>query len=234
MNTLLNTTIEIQEMSDKLGKFGPIKKIKGKNIETGQANTYTVYQTKQDGSISTAWTQLQTISVGDTVNVGYVEQSGVMQDGKPFTSRIVRNFDKDLGNGRKNYVQHNPPAPVQSPSQGQNIAPQRESSEAYGKRLAIHGMVNGLLASGMLFPDVIKSLPGLIQLEDEIEKALNPSPFRQAVQRTNPDFIKEHDLPTIQQDPTADEPTFSDDELADIPFWYENTHRITWQLDGYR
>jgi len=126
MNQLNNATIEIVEMSDKAGKFGPIKKIKGKNIETGQTNTYTVYKSKQDGTDSAAWGQLSSINVLDTVNVGYVEQSGTMQDGKPFTSRIVRNFDKDLGNGRKNYTQHNPAPQAEKPGQGQNLKPSED------------------------------------------------------------------------------------------------------------
>jgi hypothetical protein len=123
MSELLNITIEILEMTDKKGQFGMIRKIKGKNLETGQTNTYTVYDKKKDGSTSTAWTQLQDIQVGETVSVGYAEQAGTMQDGTPFTSRIVRAFDKDLGNGRKNYIGHNPAPLAGKPSQGQNLKP---------------------------------------------------------------------------------------------------------------
>src|SRR5215216_6214086 len=94
MSELINATIEILEMTDKKGQFGMIRKIKGKNLETNQTNLYTVYDKKKDGSTSTAWTQLQDIQVGETVSVGYVEQAGTMQDGTPFTSRIVRAFDK--------------------------------------------------------------------------------------------------------------------------------------------
>lgn len=53
-------------------------------------------------------TQLKSITVGDTVQVGFAEKSGQMEDGTPYTSRIVRNFDKDLGNGRKNYQANQP------------------------------------------------------------------------------------------------------------------------------
>src|SRR2546423_6471035 len=149
MNQLINATISIVEMSDKRGQYGLIKKIKGKNLETGQTNTYTVHQTKKDGGFTVAWEQLSGISIGDTVSVGYAEQSGTMQDGTPFTSRIIRNFDKTVGEGRKQYIQHNPAPQAQSPRINDSGASQRESSEAFGKRLAIHGMVNGLLASGV-------------------------------------------------------------------------------------
>src|ERR1044071_151457 len=121
MNQLINATIEIVEMSDKRGQYGLIKKIKGKNIETGQTNTYTVYDKKKDGSISAAWSQLQDIQVGETVSVGYAEQQGQMQDGTPFTSRIVRNFDKTIGEGRKQYLSNNPAPQVEKPGIGQNF-----------------------------------------------------------------------------------------------------------------
>lgn len=50
--------------------------------------------------------------------------------------------------------------------------PQIESREDYGRRLAIHGFVNGLLAAGAS-PDAIKyQLKNLIQLEDAINEAL--------------------------------------------------------------
>ena len=175
MNNLLNATIEIVEMTDKAGQYGLIKKIKGKNIESGQTNTSTVYDKKKDGSTSTAWTQLQSIMVGETVTVGYAEQQGTMPDGKPFTSRIVRNIDKDMGAGMSNYLEHTKTAPQpEKPRTGQNIASQRESGEAFGKRLAINGFVNSMLASGKTPLEVEQHLEELLSLEDEIEKALNP------------------------------------------------------------
>jgi hypothetical protein len=139
MNTpLLNATIEIVEMSDKKGQYGLIKKIKGKDIESGQTNTYTVYDKKKDGSISAAWSQIQSITVGDTVQVGYAEQQGTMDDGKPFTSRIVRNFNKDIGNGVRQYQSSQP---TKSPNTGQNTASQSEprdyEKEAYVKCCSI-------------------------------------------------------------------------------------------------
>jgi hypothetical protein len=172
MNQLLNATIEIVEMSDKLGKFGPIKKLKGKNIESGQTNTYTVYKSKQDGTDSAAWTQLQSIAVGDTVSVGYAEQAGTMPDGKPFTSRIVRNFDKDLGNGRKNYVQHNPAPPAQSKPISQNMKPSEPlgrnwEREAYEKCCSIWAAA--LLGNGKTVTPV--ELDGFNSLFQAIKKS---------------------------------------------------------------
>src|SRR5690349_4878813 len=171
MNNLLNCTIEIQEMSDKAGKFGPIKKIKGKNIETGQTNTYTVYKSKQDGSDTAAWTQLPSIQVMDTVSVGYVEQPGKMTDGTPFTSRIVRAFDKTIGEGRKQYVQHNPAPQAQSTPQRANNASQGLSQAEFSRRLGIQGHLNALLSNPSFYAkpelDLIEKA---IRIEDELEK----------------------------------------------------------------
>lgn len=50
--------------------------------------------------------------------------------------------------------------------------PTNENREAFGKRLAIHGMVNGMLASGRTPAEVRDALPSLLALEEAIEKAL--------------------------------------------------------------
>jgi hypothetical protein len=105
MDNLLNATIEITEEAGKQkGQYGLIIKFKGKNLDTGKLNTYTVYQTKADGSVSVAWEQYEKLSIGDTVEIGYQEQTGQAQDGSPFTRRVVRNFNPDIGNGRKQYA----------------------------------------------------------------------------------------------------------------------------------
>lgn len=48
-----------------------------------------------------------------------------------------------------------------------------ESKEAYGRRLAIHGMANGLLAGGHKIEEVKSNLPQLFDLENSIEKLLS-------------------------------------------------------------
>jgi hypothetical protein len=203
MSELLNATIEIQEMSDKKGQYGLIKKIKGKNLETGQTNTYTVYDKKKDGSTSTAWTQLQDIQVGDTVSVGYAEQSGTMQDGTPFTSRIVRAFDKTIGEGRKQYIQHNGAPLAGKPSQKANIASSGQSDDYWDKKAYkqclwnywLNGKRNGVDINSKLFPGEVDLVWEVFkQIENDAEKRFNPSPARAALERTNPNFFKD-DLP---------------------------------------
>ncbi len=77
------------------------------------------YQTKVDGGESAAWVQLSSLQLGDYIQVGFVEQPGTLQDGTSFTKRIIRNFDKDVGNGHAQYLKQaeatQKPAPGQSP-----------------------------------------------------------------------------------------------------------------------
>jgi hypothetical protein len=93
-------------------------------------------------------------------------------EGKGYMARTIRNFNKDIGEGSKRYENSQS---QEKPASGQNIEPQRESREAFGQRLAIHGMVNGMLASGVKPREVIGQLGDLLVLEDAIDNALkNP------------------------------------------------------------
>jgi len=55
-----------------------------------------------------------------------------------------------------------------NPRSGANFA----SGDAFGQRLAIHGMVNGLLAAGDDPKQVMATLPDLLNLEDAIDEVL--------------------------------------------------------------
>lgn len=161
MDKLLNKAITISGKEEKLQGGNPVVKIKDeKNL------TYTVYKTKQDGSESVAWQQLQELNLGDTVQIGFVEDFGEYE-GKKVTYRTIRNFNKDIGEGMVNASQS------KSSNTGHSGASQRESSEAFGLRLAIHGMINGLLAGGHSPQDVSVMLPELFGLEEDIEKRLS-------------------------------------------------------------
>ena len=94
-----------------------------------------------------------------------------------YESRTIRNFDLDIGNGVKNYqAQNQPPA-----TQKAKYVPEAEfkkelkenfteSREQYGRRLAIHGMVNGMLAAGIKPTDI--SLEVISQV-DMLENRIN-------------------------------------------------------------
>jgi hypothetical protein len=194
---LLNATIEIVEMSDKKGQYGLIKKIKGRNIESGQTNTYTVYDKKKDGSISAAWSQLASITIGDTVQVGYAEQQGTKDDGSPYTSRIVRNFNKDIGNGVRQYQSQ----PKESPRTD------RSTTSSEGSR-------DDLIIRQVAFKGVIELMASQIIVEPDVEKSVHKwtdkfSRIIKAQELTDPvKSAPEEDLPIIEQE----------DDTEDIPF----------------
>jgi hypothetical protein len=92
-NKLLNKAITISGKEEKLQGGKPVIKLKDE-----KGLTYTVYKTKKDGSTSVAWEQLQELNVGDTVQIGYMEDQGEYE-GKTVTYRTIRNFNKDIGEG---------------------------------------------------------------------------------------------------------------------------------------
>lgn len=244
MADLFNAFIEItEEGKTSKGQYGLIKKIKGKDIETGQTNTYTIYETKQDGSISEAWkTYNNGALLGQTVAVGFATKEGTLQDGTPFTQRIIRSIDLDIGNGMKNartLNTTNTPSQSHSPVSGANRGATaqsegfksfpfksqdpNESQKQFGRRLAIQGHINALLSNpSMVMPtsdlqfDWSRIVKLAIQIEDEAEKQINPS-VTTGYDKWKQSAPKE-DLPTIQ----VEEETlpFSDDEVnvEGIPF----------------
>ncbi len=195
-NPLLNKTITVSAKEEKLQGGKPVMKIKDQNNLT-----YTVYKTKQDGTTSVAWTQLADLNLGDNVQIGYAEQQGEYE-GKAVTYRTIRSFNKDIGQGMANAQAQGKTTP-----QGHNNESDRESSKDFGKRLAIHGMVNGMLASGMTPEGVESALPSLLKLEESIDKALNPATGWDKARET---FGTPEELPTLQQEEEID--------VSDIPF----------------
>jgi hypothetical protein len=154
---------------------------------------------------------LERVGIGSTVEVAYVEQEKEYE-GKPYTARIVRNINEDIGNGVKNHRQ-----------QTQQTIPIKQEDN-FGLRLAIHGMVNGLLAGGCTPAEVSSLLPELFGLEEDIEMRLSkPASLNVAeakIKKANPQAFSDgspvpEELPTIQ----VDEDTSTDQDLINsIPF----------------
>lgn len=136
MNDLINVTIQITEEAGRSkGQYGMILKLKGLDIATGKTNTYTIYETTQTG-ISAAWKSYNDGALlGQTVQVGYEAKPGVAPDGSPYTSRIIRSINEDIGNGVQNHVNQ------QKPRTGDSVASQSQSrnfeKEAYEKCCSI-------------------------------------------------------------------------------------------------
>jgi hypothetical protein len=176
---LINAVIQLTSKEERAGKFGPMAKLKDE-----KGLTYTVYKTKKDGTVSVAWEQLQTLSVGDNVQVSFAEEIVNHPEHGTYTARTIRSFNPDIGNGMTNSS-----ASKESSNLSHSGASQRGSSDAFGRRLAIHGFVNGMLGAGATVETITKDLPALLRLEDTIDLALS-APLDGA----------NRDLPIIQQD----------------------------------
>ena len=97
---------------------------------------------------------------------------------------------------------------AKSSNTGQSVRSGEVSRDEFSRRLGIQGHLNALLSNPNLYggKDILgySVIVGLaIQIEDELEKQLNPSPVRKALEKTNPNFFKQ-ELPTIQQDDPTD------------------------------
>ena len=206
---ILNKGITITEISMKSVKSGSKYALKDH-----EGRTFNFFTTKQDGTDTQAHAQFKSmgLKVGSTVTIGYVEDSFTTQDGRAGITKKIISF-REL-NGEPSQT-----APQTESARGEVKRGQSgNSSDAFGRRLALHGFVNGMLAAGATV-DVIKNdLPALLALEDEIDnllagglpqgKPFNSREFIEGAKRVQ--AALEHDeLPVIQQD----EPPLYDDEL---------------------
>src|ERR1041385_4878047 len=109
-NKLLNKVITISGEETKKTQYGLVKKIKDE-----KGLTYNFYETTSKGTPSVAWEQYQELQIGDTVQIGYVEEIK-NYEGKSYTARTIRNFNKDIGEGVQRHqesqqAQKYPPGP---------------------------------------------------------------------------------------------------------------------------
>jgi hypothetical protein len=125
----------------------------------------------EQGADSTPKKQFMALGVAPkmSVMVEYLEEpeSFVNKDGKTvnWTKRSVRGIFPAEGT-------LTPPTP-ETPHHVPSTPPQRQGNagnDDFGRRLAIHGFVNGLLAAGAL-PETI-DIQALIRLEDRVNEAL--------------------------------------------------------------
>jgi hypothetical protein len=193
---LLNKVITISAEETKQTQYGLVKKIKDeKNL------TYSVFQSKRDGSESEAWKQYKELDLGDTVQIGYVEEDKEYE-GKKYIARTIRNFNKDIGNGVQNYQGSQS---KESPRSGQNMKPS-------------DGLRDDLIIRQVAFKGVIELMASQIIVEADVEKSVHKwtdkfSRIIKAQELANPlsqPSELEEELPTIQQG--------EDISVEDIPF----------------
>ncbi len=135
---------------------------------------YTLWLIKKDGEETMAYKQFKRMELvaGKVVDISFKEDpaSFVNDAGKTvnFTNRTVIGFRET----------NDIPLALDSPkfiaNQPKEIKVQEytESREDYGRRLAIHGMVNGMLSSGQTIDSVMSQVTNLIDLEDHINEVL--------------------------------------------------------------
>lgn len=175
----------------------------GVKINATDKRVFNVSKEKKTGGLTVAWQQMNdmglkglnpmTNEVGTIVEIWFKE----VENKHGGVSRYISSF-KEAGTRPVGKLGETP-AQTQNSRPGAVLEP-TESRVAYGRRLALHGFINGLLASGLKPLDVIKYLGELLILEDAIDKKLaSPQPVSD----------EPADLPTIQQE----EPILSDDDM---------------------
>lgn len=165
--------------------------------------TYSVWKTKQDGSVSVAYTQIsgvELMGVGKTFSIAYDEKQGDYQ-GKPVTYRTIRSFEPAS----------KPQQAVQAarPTQQRNSGTQPNWDEiSWGK--CKHAYL--VEAFKMLLKQPSDTFPSLEKVK-ELEK--NAEAWADMSMRRMPKEQERPDGPPAWQDPT--EPTYPEDD-NDIPF----------------
>jgi hypothetical protein len=216
-NPVINKDIQIANIEAKMASTGNMKFI----LTDTEKNKYYFFQKNKgvDCDVYMSFTGMG-LKIGDSCYIGFTEEqkSFTNQKGEniTYTDRFI------LGLREANGI----PA-TSAPSQPQttrsvsNPAPQKEPSDTFSRRLGIQGHINALLSNPSYFdpnnaPTIALLVKEAIAIEDEAEKQLNPSAFRQAVQAYAPQII-EPELPVIQQDePLPEEP--GEIDVSDIPF----------------
>ncbi len=150
------------------------------------------------------YTDLQKYKLGETFGITYGERekSFIGKEGNTvtYTERTIYKILPLVASPTAQPTQT--PIPAKTISSGANTASQSESKDAFSRRLGIQGHINALLSNPtMVTVGVDIPISHIIQLamsiEDEAEKQLNPSYFRQAVQAKAPNVVNP-ELPTIQ------------------------------------
>lgn len=162
---ILNKTIKIDNIESKFASTGN----EGITLISGK-DKYTFYRTVkgEDGEVYKAFKNMD-VKPHDIVNIGYTEEDQEFTNEKGQLIKFKKRSVVGIREGQATQLSLD----TEKPYSGANNASGGESKEAYGLRLAIHGMVNGMLASGKSPAEVSIALPALFGLEEDIEIRLN-------------------------------------------------------------
>lgn len=163
----------------------------GVKINATDKRVFNVSKEKKDGTLSNAWEQMvemglkglnpTTNSPGAVVEAWYDEVPNKYGG----TSRYIKSF-KEAGNRSVGPIGE--PTPTKS-LPGADSGSTRVSNDAFGRRLAIHGFINGLLASGVKPEEItvatLKQLNGLENVVDAfLASGAMPEPLADAAAKS--------------------------------------------------
>lgn len=135
---------------------------------------FTFFKKKQDGNLTSVAAQFRDMGLdeGSTVKIGYVIENYQDKNGITRESHKIINLQETNDNPVVATSETGKPSGEAPRASGEVSS--KGSNDAFGRRLAVHGFVNGMLAAGATIETIVGDLPALMRLEDEIEKHLNP------------------------------------------------------------
>lgn len=153
--------IKVSEISDK----GPTIRIVD---ETGKK--YVLWKEWQ-GAETPPYETFQRLGTktGSLLSIEFVTKKKNFK-GTDYDENTIKNI---IGHVVVGYEAPKPTTQTNSaPRSNSYVTEASESKEDFGRRLAIHGMVNGMLSSGKSIEEVLSQLTDLLTLEDAINEVL--------------------------------------------------------------
>lgn len=173
-NQILNKAITIQGIEMKNGRYSLIDHEKQR---------FSFFTTKKDGTDTVPYAQFKNmgLKVGDTVQIGYVEEEYTNDYGRQISKKIINFKEPNQSEAtttapqpeKSRYV-----APTHSQVGSGNVA--MPTQDAFGRRLGVQGHINALLSNPSYYSSVdpvtiAVLVKEAIAIEDEAERQLNPS-----------------------------------------------------------
>lgn len=142
-------------------------------IKDEQGKTYSFFKTKKDGSQTQAFEQFKYYKVGDRTGISYKEVPFTGKDGQNVTMKNIMGFmpilpetneqpARPMATPQKDFVSMPEEYPTDTPTPTQ---------DSFGRRLALHGMVNARLQTHTI-QQVKAEIDELLALEDFINTKL--------------------------------------------------------------
>lgn len=139
-------------------------------IKDADGRTYSFFKSKKDGSSTQAFNQFGQYKVGDRTGISYKEVPFIGKDGTQATIKNIIGFmpvmQETISKGERTMQN----LPIIPEYKEMPIQPEVKGTDAFGRRLAIHGMINGILASGVKPTDI--NIGVIIQV-DMLENRIN-------------------------------------------------------------